>query len=482
LTMDHFSGPGRHEDDDDAALDAALTAADEDMLAVISAGLDLDKGLARIFKDLHALKDLHEPSDDRPAVQAPSHPEEQPIDGIASMNASGRGASHRQLAAPAVVQAQAISRTADNAMDVSESLTAPGRDLRMMKPSGREETTAITAQLHELLRRCPAGALGAEASAMVLTRAAAVSEALIADRDERAALRLIRAAFPHLMLLGRRHPAAFEVRRARAEALCELGYYRRAEILLRRVSEDEQRVYGADSPRTALLLLWALMGSDHLQKAETGFRALEARLSPPQGTSTPMMWHLQCRYSWLLAQQGLDSESARGYDGVILNRSHELGADHPDTSDARHSKGKMLAVAGKGSQAVTLLQAVADDRARVQGDHHSDTLETLKYLHLARVQAEPRDDRILNHAIETLEQILRIQDNRHGPAYPMSRDTAGQLGMLLQIQDAIRSREPIPDLRQVPVPGEGQSRAIPLPSHSTAPWHVHPAPGEVVRS
>jgi hypothetical protein len=44
--------PGRSGDYSDAALDAALSAADADMLAAISNGLDLDVGLARILKDL----------------------------------------------------------------------------------------------------------------------------------------------------------------------------------------------------------------------------------------------------------------------------------------------------------------------------------------------------------------------------------------------------------------------------------------------
>jgi hypothetical protein len=44
--------PGRPGDDGDAALDAALAAADDDMLSAISNGLDLDMGLARILGDL----------------------------------------------------------------------------------------------------------------------------------------------------------------------------------------------------------------------------------------------------------------------------------------------------------------------------------------------------------------------------------------------------------------------------------------------
>ena len=62
--------PGRPGDDGDAALDAALAAADEDMLSAISNGLDLDIGLARILEDLGGS------SATRPGIQAPAYPEE----------------------------------------------------------------------------------------------------------------------------------------------------------------------------------------------------------------------------------------------------------------------------------------------------------------------------------------------------------------------------------------------------------------------
>ena len=62
--------PGRPGDDGDSALDAALAAADDDMLSAISNGLDLDIGLARILQDLGGSPAAH------PDIQAPAHPEQ----------------------------------------------------------------------------------------------------------------------------------------------------------------------------------------------------------------------------------------------------------------------------------------------------------------------------------------------------------------------------------------------------------------------
>lgn len=365
---------------------------------------------------------------------------------------------YRQPAAPAMVQGRSVGRAADQAMAVLASLAAPHRDLRTMSPAERAETAAKAEELRELMRRCPAGTFGAERSAVVLASVAAMATARISDRDELAALKLIRTAHPHLAFAGR-HQAACDLQRARAEALCELGQFRWAQSLLHGLSETERQVFGADNPRTAMLLLWAQAMIGQLLEAETGFRDLEARLTQSQDSGTPTLWHVQCRLFWLRGARGQVGESVAGYDGVIRNRSHKLGSDDSDTLDGGHSKGKMLVVNGAGSQAITILQAVADDRARIQGDRHSDTLETLKYLHLARVLAEPRDDRVLNSAIASLERTLRLQVSRHGRRYPMSRDTTTWLSSLRRHQDAIRFGEPISSLRQFPAPAKDQAGA-----------------------
>ena len=358
-----------------------------------------------------------------------------------------RDGEYRRPAAPAMVQGRRVSRAVDLAVAVSGSLAAPHLDLRAMSLAEREEAAVKAEELRGLLLQCPPGAFGTAGSTAVLRGVAAMATAWISDRDELAALKLIRAAHPHLAFaVG--HQAACDLQRARAEALCELGHPRWAQSLLRGLSETERQVFGADNPRTAMLLLWAQAMSGQLLAAETGFRDLEARLAQSQGSGTPMLLHVQCRHFWLRGARGQVSESANGYDNVVVNRSRTLGSDNSDTLDGGHSKGKMLVVNGAGSQAITVLQSVADDRARVQGDRHSDTLETLKYLHVAYMLAEPRDDRVLNSAIESLEQISRTQVSRHGSDYPMSRDTAVWLGWLRQSRKAIPLGEPVPGPRQ----------------------------------
>ena len=83
--MIHHGKPG---DDGDAALDAALAAADEDMLSAISNDLDLYRGLARILQDLDGSPAT------RPGTQAqvPAWPGEdrEILDAAISRNPSSR--------------------------------------------------------------------------------------------------------------------------------------------------------------------------------------------------------------------------------------------------------------------------------------------------------------------------------------------------------------------------------------------------------
>ncbi|UGT61868.1 tetratricopeptide repeat protein [Nocardia asteroides] len=304
---------------------------------------------------------------------------------------------------------------------LAESLADPARDTRIRSGDDRVATGLLVTGLRELLTGYPVRSFGAAGSGMVLESVAKVAEALIADRDERTALRLIRAAVPHLRVLGGHDHRGFRVRRAWAEAWSELGEHRRAERLLGQLRDDERRVHGAADPRTEMLLLWALGGRGRLAEAAAGFQALAL------DRDTDLARHLACRRSWVLGKQGATEESIAGYRGVIAGRSAQLGADDAETLDARHSLAKMLVGNGAGEQAVLLLESLLADRARVLGAGHPDTLESAKYLHLARVQAEPLDARLRAHAIEELRSILHSQALRHGLGHPTTRDTTARL-------------------------------------------------------
>ncbi|HLM87904.1 MAG TPA: hypothetical protein VK284_02580 [Streptosporangiaceae bacterium] len=300
-----------------------------------------------------------------------------------------------------------------------------GIDLRTMSPARRRQIRRVSTRLQERLQ-CPAGTFGRDCAAQLLAITASICEAYIDNRDEYTARNLAEAAFPHVEELGRSHPAALAVRRASAYALLQLGHCQQALMLLRQVSQDEIGVFGADDPqtfRTRQLLLWALAGTGQAREAESGFRALEARMIHVPGF-TPLLRHVQCKRSWTVGQQGLVRESAEGYDRVIADRCAELGPDHADALDARHSKGKLLVQeAADGAQALAVLRPLLADRRRVQGRRHPDTLETRKYLAVARTLMRPDSARTRRQALRELKRVRWLQARMLAPGHPYVHDT-----------------------------------------------------------
>ena len=369
-----------------------------------------------------------------------------------------------------LVQSRDTGRAADRTVEALAPLAAFSRDLRMMNPGDREEARALLAGARELLSRCPAGALGAEDSAMVLGTAATLAERLIADRDERAALSLTRAASRHLEFLGRHDPVAFEVRRAEAEALSELGRYQRAETKLRRLADDEQRARGAADPRTELLLYWALAGQDRPFRAEEGYSSLEGHLKGAKRDPNlgRLLLHTQCRRAWVFGQLGRTEDSVSAYDQVISDRTRLLGEGHAETLDTRHSQLKALVIAGQFERALPSLKRLLYDREDAQGADHPDTLETRKHHSVALALAQP-DDRALRDAVGDLEEILHIQEKRLGPDHPMSRDTAECRGRLLHVQANHDREQAVRLLPAVPAAAEDHAAAVGAEPDQRAP-------------
>jgi hypothetical protein len=118
------------------------------------------------------------------------------------------------------------------------------------------------------------------------------------------------------------------------------------------------------------------------------------------------------------------------YDRVITGRALELGADHADTLDARHSKGKMLTQAGDGVHAKAILESVFADRKRIQGKKHPDTLETRKYLAVSCYFAQPESDRAGRQSARELKRVLRHQVRTRSFDHPDTRDTRQWLAMI----------------------------------------------------
>ncbi|GII87246.1 hypothetical protein Ssi03_52360 [Sphaerisporangium siamense] len=324
---------------------------------------------------------------------------------------------------------QGGSRTAKGLNACAPPVMDGFEDIRQLPRSRRKRFEALTTRLGELCDR-PAEIFEDDALARLVSGVAIACEALVNDRAERRALALavplIAGSHPLTRRLGHDHPAVLNLRRAHAHARLQLGHAD-AERLLRELYQDETRAYGHDDPRsfrTLHLLMWAVANAGRLEEAEAGLLLLEARMGRQAGLDLPLLLHVRCKRSWIQSELGKRDAAVEGYSGVIAGRSGELGATHGDTLDAMHSLGKLRVRAGEGTWAVATLARAYAERRRLQGRRHPDTLETEKYLALARFQAAGDEGAFARRRLLwRLRRIRRAQIRSREAAHPDTLDT-----------------------------------------------------------
>jgi hypothetical protein len=104
-----------------------------------------------------------------------------------------------------------------------------------------------------------------------------------------------------------------------------------------------------------------------------------------------------------------------------------LGADHPDTLDARHSLAKVLLAQGNHADARAVFTHVLAARRRVLGAHHPDTLETRKHAALASVRGGRWST---TRQRRQLQRVLAAQNKRLGAEHPNTVDTRERLVLI----------------------------------------------------
>jgi hypothetical protein len=310
-----------------------------------------------------------------------------------------------------------------------------GIDLRILPSDRLKEIKRAAAQLMDVLNR-PAGTIDPRILRALLPATSDATLAYTTFRDERYALQLAEAALPHLCSLPACSPETFAIRRNHAYALLQLGQKERAVGLLRSLRSDECMILDADDYErvaTERLYAWSMAEIGHAEQAVQALRSLASRLRHAPEMHVALLKHIECMLSWALWLNGDLREAMASYDRVITGRALELGADQPDTLDARHSKGKMLTQAGDGAQARVILESVFADRKRIQGKKHPDTLESRKYLAVSCYLTQPESGRVARQSARELKRVLRRQVRMRGSDHP---DTCATRRWLATITDS----------------------------------------------
>jgi tetratricopeptide (TPR) repeat protein len=114
-----------------------------------------------------------------------------------------------------------------------------------------------------------------------------------------------------------------------------------------------------------------------------------------------------------LAATGAYAQADAAYRNVLAAREQALGAEHPDTLNARYGVARMAAARGRYDEAEANYREVLAARERVLGADHPDTLNARYGLaRVAAAQGRYRD------AENAYREVLAIEERLSGPDHP----------------------------------------------------------------
>lgn len=321
---------------------------------------------------------------------------------------------------------------AESAVKDMSSMLYSGRDFRTRSSDDRQLFLTLGTQVPVLLDSQPPGGFRGERRDEFLQETAAAAEAMTSNREASAALDLTTS------VLGRdfcRGPGRLGVLREQARALSELRRYPEAKSALDDLMAiEKRRMPGLPDPESLMLWGWVLGALERRTDAWNVLHSLEKSLKRSGGCYR-LPLHVGCRKGYVTGKLGYIDDSKNAYADVIDSRTCKLGKDHPDTLDAQHSLGKILAISNRPSEALAVLEDLPERRARVQGDNHLDVLESRKYRSWAAAKIERRNDGVIDDAIRDLQEILRILKERYFLSDPLILDVKQKLGYLFNLRD-----------------------------------------------
>lgn len=207
-------------------------------------------------------------------------------------------------------------------------------------------------------------------------------------------------------LLGPEHPAVAEVLAARADADIALGHYDQAE----------------PSIREALRLRRAQLGDDHLDVAES----------------------LSSLGDVLYLSQKDTEGVLRAYREALAIREAALGGDHLLVANALGSMATGLFHAGRGHEALPLIQRAVDIKRSILSSDHPELARMLHDLgELARMTGSS------TLAETSLREAIEVARLRLGPSHPDTASAQLSLGALLVQQGRLdEAEEPLQQVQR----------------------------------
>lgn len=226
-------------------------------------------------------------------------------------------------------------------------------------------------------------------------------------------------------------PPVIMVRSRLGAARTWLGRFADAEIDLRFVVEARERVLGAHHPRTLRAhvdLAWFLHRKGDYRGAERRFREVlaEVERTPELGKDHPLSLETRNRLCRLLTSSGRLEEAERSARALVTRRQRVSGWEHPATLGSRFVVAMVVMKRGRYVEAGRRLEAVLGDQERLLGHEHRHTLETRALVaELAGRRGSLAESRA------AIEEVLKSRTAVLGPDHPDTMDSRERLVWIL---------------------------------------------------
>jgi serine/threonine protein kinase len=209
-----------------------------------------------------------------------------------------------------------------------------------------------------------------------------------------------------------------------------LGLYSRAQSLLQRAMQIQQRILGPENPETlksAHVLANDLDDQGHFAEAEKLHRqTLDTRLRV-LGPEDPDTLMSKSRLAVVLTDEGHYPEAEKLNRETLDTRSRVLGLEHTDTLASMDHLAGLLRLESNFAEAEKLFRETVDIRRRVQGPEHPDTLIGMD--NLANVLNDEGHD---EEAEKLYRATLAAKRRVLGPEHPVTLSTMNNLAIVLQ--------------------------------------------------
>jgi tetratricopeptide (TPR) repeat protein len=194
-------------------------------------------------------------------------------------------------------------------------------------------------------------------------------------------------------LLGAGHPDTLASRHKLARAIMEQHRWDVAEAELRGVLAGEEQVRGPEHPDTLTIrhsLARAMLARGRAAEAERELRAvLDVRRSR-SGDDHPETVGIRNSLARALLAQDRRPEAERELRTVLAGATPDRYRNRPELMTVRHTLAQLRRAQGDLAGAAAELRSLVEDRRRILGDTHPDTVEA--EAELAELADAPTDD------------------------------------------------------------------------------------------